>query len=42
MVNQDSMHGLDAGNVNYAEAVGLDSSTLETVIAKLQPANELV
>ena len=32
--------GLDAGSMNYAEAVGLDSSTLETAIQK--PINELV
>jgi len=31
MVNQDNMQGLDAGGMNYAEAVGLDSSTVDVV-----------
>ena len=37
--------GLDAGGVNYAEAVGLDSSTVDVgnkVISSLQPANEFI
>ena len=31
MVNQDNVQGLDAGGMNYAEAVGLDSSPLELI-----------
>ena len=31
MVNHDNMQGLDAGGFNYAEAVGLDSSTVDVV-----------
>ena len=37
--------GLDAGGMNYAEAVGLDSSTVDVVnklISSLQPANEFI
>ena len=34
------LQGLDAGSMNYAEAVGLDSSTLATAIQK--PMNELI
>ena len=45
MVNHDNMQGLDAGGFNYAEAVGLDSSTVDVmnnVISSLQPANEFI
>ena len=31
MVNHDNMQGLDAGGMNYAEAVGLDSSPVDVV-----------
>ena len=31
MVNQDNVQGLDAGGMNYAEAVGLGSSTVDVV-----------
>ena len=31
MVNHDNMQGLDAGGMNYAEAVGLDSSSVDVV-----------
>ena len=37
--------GLDAGGMNYAEPVGLDSSTVDVmnnVISNLQPANEFI
>ena len=36
--------GLDAGGMNYAEAIGMDSSTvgvMNNVISSLQPANEI-
>ena len=36
--------GLDAGSMNYAEALGIDSSTVDVmnnVISSLQPANEI-
>ena len=39
------LQGLDAGGMNYAEAVGLDSSTVDAVnnvISSLQPANEFI
>ena len=45
IVNQDNMQGLDAGGMNYAEAVGLDSSTVDAVnklISSLQPANKFI
>ena len=41
----DLFQGLDAGGMNYAEAVGLDSSTVDVVnklISSLQPANEFI
>ena len=31
MVNQDNMQGFDAGGMNYAEAVGLDSSIFDVM-----------
>ena len=37
--------GLDAGSMNYAEAIGMDSSTvgvMNNVISSLQPANEII
>ena len=37
--------GLDAGSMNYAEALGIDSSTVDVmnnVISSLQPANEFI
>ena len=37
--------GLDAGSMNYAEAIGMDSSTvgvMNNVISNLQPANEII
>ena len=39
------LQGLDSGGMNYAEAVGLDSSTVDAVnnvISSLQPANEFI
>ena len=37
--------GLDAGSMNHAEAIGMDSSTvgvMNNVISSLQPANEII
>ena len=41
MVNQDNMQGFDAGGMNYAEAVGLDSSIFD-VMNKSGNANLVV